>query len=109
MLQGIYQGDTQTNLDNILDFVWLLTAIFVIYFGYDVHDRLSKARKETTVSKSMIVVGALFFLLGAYHVYTDSLGASPPLVIHLVPIAVLVYAVYEYRRLLREASSTSSD
>lgn len=81
----------------------------MIYFGFDVHERLSHAHKETTISKSMIVVGILFFLLAAYHIYADLLGGGVPLIIHLVPIAVLAYALYEYRRLIHEASSASVD
>jgi drug/metabolite transporter (DMT)-like permease len=45
----------------------------------------------------MIVVGTFFFLLAAYHIYSDLQGAESSLVIQLVPIAVLFYALYEYR------------
>jgi di/tricarboxylate transporter len=91
----------------IIDFTWLLTAIALAYFGIDVHTRLSQAHKETTVSKSMIVVGILFFLLALYHIHEDLLGAEPSMAIHLVPIGVLAYGVFEYRRLVREARSAS--
>jgi uncharacterized membrane protein len=79
----------------------------MVYLGFDVHERLSRAHKETTVSKSMVVVGIMFSLFAAYHTYEDLPGESAPLEIHLVPIAVLVYALYEYRRLIQEASSVS--
>jgi uncharacterized membrane protein YiaA len=87
--------------------VWLLTAILLAYFGVDVHARLSQANRETTVSKSMIVVGILFFLLALFHIHEDLLGAEPSVAIHLVPLGVLAYAVYEYRRLIRETKSAS--
>lgn len=88
-----------------LDFFWLLTAIALVYFGIDVRRRLSVANKETTVSKSMIVVGLLFLLLGAFHVHEDLLGAEISSALHIVPLLVLAYGGYEYRRLIREAQS----
>jgi hypothetical protein len=55
----------------------------------------------------MVVVGILFFLLALYHIHEDLLGVEPSIAIHLVPIGVLALAVYEYRRLIREARSDS--
>jgi putative effector of murein hydrolase len=57
----------------------------------------------------MAAVGIMFFLLAAYHIYEDFLGAGAPIEVHLVPIIVLIYALYEYRRLIREAASASLD
>jgi hypothetical protein len=101
------EADDTDPLHVILDFIWLLTAIALAYFGIDVHTRLSQAHKETTVSKSMIVVGILFFLLALYHIHEDLLGVEPSMAIHLVPIGVLAYGVFEYRRLVLEARSAS--
>lgn len=71
------------------------------------HQRMSRANKATTVSRSMIAVGALFLVLAALHVHEDLLGAEPSTLTHLVPFAVLLYAVYEYRKMLREATLSS--
>jgi hypothetical protein len=86
-----------------LDFLWLITTIAIIYLGIDSHQALAAANKETTVSKSMILVGGAFFLLAGYHIYEDLDGVTIPVILHLVPLLVLSYAIYEYRRLMREA------
>lgn len=86
-----------------LDFIWLLTAIALIYFGLDVHHRLGLANRATAVSKSMIAVGAGFLLLAAFHIHEDLLGGQLSPALHLVPLLVLAYGGYEYHRLIREA------
>lgn len=56
----------------------------------------------------MIVVGALFFVLAVFHIREDLLGSQASLILHFVPFAVLSYAIYEYRKLLRESSAMPS-
>jgi predicted acyltransferase len=89
----------------VLDFLWLLTGVVIVYFGWDAHQRLKIAKKETTVPKSLIMVGIIFLMLAAYHIYSDMSGAPISLAYHLSILIVLAYAVYEYRKLIRQAHS----
>jgi len=94
---------TMEPLHAALDFIWLITATVLVYFGFEVHRKLSQLQKGTTVSKSMIVVGVAFILLSVFHIHEDLLGAPLAPAVHLVPLLILGYAVYEYRRLIHEA------
>jgi multisubunit Na+/H+ antiporter MnhG subunit len=82
------------------DLTWLVLAISLIYFGFDAYHRFSLASKPTGVSKSMIIVGVVFLALAVEQIHQDILM---PLV-HIVPVIVLLYAAYEYRKLIRESA-----
>jgi len=86
-----------------IDFVWLYTTITILYLGFDSRRRLIAANKSATISYSMIVIGSIFFVLVAFHIHEDILGAPLTPAIHLAPLVVLAYSFYEYRRLVHEA------
>jgi hypothetical protein len=86
-------------IHELLDLVWLLTVLLV-YLGFDVHERLSAMNVETKYTIYMIFIGAAFFLAAAFHIHEGLRGAPFTPAIHITPLVVLPFAIYECRRLL---------
>lgn len=96
---------TWSLLHLIVNIIWAVVALVLIYFGIDVYIRLRMAGEQPALSYSMLIVGSIFFILMQYHVWNDLSGSNPEpnWADHIVPIIVLAYAIYEYRRLIRRA------
>lgn len=93
-----------------LNLLWAIVALMLIYFGIDVYIRLRIAGEKPALSYSMLIVGGIFFALMQYHIWNDLSGSHSDLnwADHVVPIIVLAYAIYEYRRLVLRAEQEGS-